>query len=95
MDRWLEPPVSDPHVPASLLKLWYRELAEPMVPADVYQRCLDVAEQPREAVDVLERLPMLNRLVLTYLIRFLQVNFIDMFFVFFCRKFNIIFFRSS
>ncbi len=25
--------LSDPHVPASLLKLWFRELEEPLIPA--------------------------------------------------------------
>ena len=27
--------VADPHVPASLLKLWYRELLDPLIPAQV------------------------------------------------------------
>ncbi|KAH7970535.1 hypothetical protein HPB49_009935 [Dermacentor silvarum] len=29
----------DPHVPASLLKLWYRELHDPLIPAALYQEC--------------------------------------------------------
>lgn len=73
MDRWLEPPVNDPHVPASLLKLWYRELADPLVPNDFYQNCLDAAEDSEQACLLIERLPYINRLVLTYLIRFLQI----------------------
>lgn len=33
LDRWEEPTdISDPHVPASLLKLWFRELHEPLIP---------------------------------------------------------------
>ena len=26
--------IRDPHVPASLLKLWFRELEEPLIPED-------------------------------------------------------------
>ena len=29
---------SDPHVPASLLKLWYRELLEPLIPSHFYEQ---------------------------------------------------------
>ena len=33
LDRGEEPTdISDPHVPASLLKLWFRELHEPLIP---------------------------------------------------------------
>lgn len=33
LERWEVPTeVSDPHVPASLLKLWFRELNEPLIP---------------------------------------------------------------
>ena len=33
LDRWEVPTdISDPHVPASLLKLWFRELHEPLIP---------------------------------------------------------------
>lgn len=73
MDRWLVPVVRDPHVPASLLKLWYRELAEPLVPHRFYDRCLQVSDDPVEACRLVEKMPTINRLVLAYLIRFLQV----------------------
>lgn len=33
LDRWEVPiSITDPHVPASLLKLWFRELHEPLIP---------------------------------------------------------------
>uniref|UniRef100_A0A914WJT5 Rho GTPase-activating protein 39 n=1 Tax=Plectus sambesii TaxID=2011161 RepID=A0A914WJT5_9BILA len=73
MDRWLVPVVRDPHVPASLLKLWYRELAEPLVPHRFYDRSLQVSDDPIEACRLVEKMPTINRLVLAYLIRFLQV----------------------
>lgn len=37
MDQWREPTselLPDCHVPASLLKLWFRELWEPLIPDD-------------------------------------------------------------
>uniref|UniRef100_A0A7N5KLD1 Rho GTPase activating protein 39 n=1 Tax=Ailuropoda melanoleuca TaxID=9646 RepID=A0A7N5KLD1_AILME len=58
---------------ASLLKLWYRELEEPLIPHEFYERCIAHYENPEAAVAVVHALPRLNRLVLCYLIRFLQV----------------------
>ncbi|VDP10521.1 unnamed protein product [Soboliphyme baturini] len=74
IDRWLLPPLNDPHIPASLLKCWYRELAEPLVPDHLYQECVDSAEDAKRACEMVDRLPPLNRLVFSYLIRFLQVT---------------------
>jgi len=34
-----------PHIPAGLLKEWLRELAEPLVPAELYQVCVDAARE--------------------------------------------------
>jgi len=60
IDQWDVTEVSDdPHVPGSLIKLWYRELYEPLIPDDLYQQCV-------------QSLPELNRIVLSYLIHFLQ-----------------------
>ena len=75
-DRWLTPSgsdLNDPHVPASLLKLWYRELSEPLIPFSFHQRCVDSHNNPDLALDIVKNLPEINRLVLTFLIRFLQV----------------------
>jgi hypothetical protein len=40
LDRWESPAAtfSDPHVPSSLLKLWYRELFDPLIPSQVRKR---------------------------------------------------------
>ncbi|CAF5034810.1 unnamed protein product, partial [Rotaria sp. Silwood1] len=35
-DQWQLPSLEDAHLPASLLKLWYRELAEPLIPTMFY-----------------------------------------------------------
>ena len=73
-DQWVAPTTySDPHIPASLLKLWYRELYDPLIPTEFYTRCVDSYADPEAAVEIVGKLPELNRLVLTYLIWFLQV----------------------
>lgn len=86
-DRWIPPSAlyatvpgaagsagaRDPHVPASLLKLWYRELADPLIPMAFYDQCLNAFMRSDDACAVVNRLPDINRLALKYLIRFLQV----------------------
>ncbi|XP_048731369.2 rho GTPase-activating protein 39-like isoform X7 [Ostrea edulis] len=73
-DQWSLPSdCVDPHIPASLLKLWYRELYEPLIPAEFYDLCILNYQNPEAAIDVVSKLPDINRLVLAYLIRFLQV----------------------
>ncbi|XP_070199220.1 rho GTPase-activating protein 39-like isoform X2 [Littorina saxatilis] len=73
-DQWMVPSdCPDPHVPASLLKLWYRELSEPLIPPDLYEECVENHNNPSVAISIVHRLPDINRLVLCYLIRFLQV----------------------
>lgn len=74
-DQWKAPAdIIDPHVPASLLKLWYRELEEPLIPAEYYNDCIENHCNAEAAVLVVNKLPEINRLVLAYLIRFLQVS---------------------
>ena len=34
--------VTDAHVPSSALKLWFRELGDPLVPKSVYDQAIDV-----------------------------------------------------
>lgn len=59
---------------ASLLKLWYRELEEPLIPHEFYDECISHYDNPEAAVNVVLGLPHINKLVLCYLIRFLQVT---------------------
>ncbi|KAI5692660.1 hypothetical protein M8J75_002243 [Diaphorina citri] len=75
LDRWDLPqsPLLDAHTPASLLKLWYRELYEPLIPDTLYGECVLHCESPSKVLNLVERLPELNRLVLCYLIHFLQM----------------------
>lgn len=69
-----EAPLSPTVFAASLLKLWYRELEEPLIPHEFYEQCIAHYESPEAAVAVVHALPRINRLVLCYLIRFLQVR---------------------
>ena len=73
-DQWEVPDSSDCHVPASLLKQWYRELWEPLIPDRLYASCIDSCAEPRQLLELVMQLPDINRLVLTYLVRFLQVS---------------------
>ncbi|XP_071444047.1 rho GTPase-activating protein 39 [Hetaerina americana] len=64
----------DAHTPASLLKLWYRELYEPLIPDALYEECVGQgATVPERAAAIVHSLPSLNKAVLCYLIRFLQI----------------------
>ncbi|KAJ8016557.1 hypothetical protein DPEC_G00008480 [Dallia pectoralis] len=74
VDQWNIPEnLGDPNVPASLLKLWYRELEEPVIPQSFYKQCISNYEDPEAAISVVQSMPDLSRLVLCYFIHFLQV----------------------
>ncbi|XP_014668112.1 PREDICTED: rho GTPase-activating protein 39-like [Priapulus caudatus] len=74
VDQWQIPSsITDPHVPASLLKLWYRELYEPLIPHSFYDDCIKNCNDAECAIRIVNSLPEINRQVLCYLLRFLQV----------------------
>lgn len=56
------------------MKLWYRELEEPLIPMNFYKQCVSHCDDPVAAIAVVQSLPELNRLVLCYFIHFLQVT---------------------
>ncbi|KAI0259211.1 hypothetical protein BC834DRAFT_1018360 [Gloeopeniophorella convolvens] len=68
--------VDDPHVPASLFKLWLRELVDPLVPAEMYNDCIAFADDAEACCAAVERLPTANRRVVLFVISFLQL-FLD------------------
>ncbi|CCM00835.1 uncharacterized protein FIBRA_02877 [Fibroporia radiculosa] len=65
--------VDDPHVLASLLKLWLRELCDPLVPDELYDDCITSSHDPDQCLGIIQRLPTINRRVVLFIISFLQV----------------------
>ncbi|KAF8705905.1 MyTH4 domain, partial [Rhizoctonia solani] len=65
--------IDDCNVPASLFKLWLRELQEPLIPANMYNACIQAAEDPERVVALVKELPTNNRRVLLFVISFLQL----------------------
>ncbi|CAE6452501.1 unnamed protein product [Rhizoctonia solani] len=65
--------IDDCNVPASLFKLWLRELQEPLIPADMYNAAIEAAEDPERVVALVKQLPTNNRRVLLFVISFLQL----------------------
>ncbi|KAG6378343.1 hypothetical protein JVT61DRAFT_14068 [Boletus reticuloceps] len=65
--------VDDPHVLASLLKLWLRELLDPLVPEELYNDCITAAADPTSCIAIIRRLPTINRRIVVFIISFLQL----------------------
>jgi len=63
----------EPHIPASALKLWFRELESPLIPAELYDKCILAWNNAEQSIAILAELPSLNRLLLIYACRFLQI----------------------
>ncbi|KAG8848131.1 hypothetical protein FRB91_011175 [Serendipita sp. 411] len=68
--------IEDPHVPASLLKLWLRELQDPLIPDEMYNDCISCSEDPEQVTQMVADLPTNNRRVTLFVISFLQ-KFLD------------------
>lgn len=64
--------IKDPNVPGSLLKLWFRELSDPIVPPTHYDECLQVCNNPQKCIKVLDKLPDDNKIIIYFIINFLQ-----------------------
>jgi len=65
--------IDDCHVPASLLKLWLRELEDPLIPESMYNECLEAARDPEKVVAIVRRLPTINRRVMLFVISLMQL----------------------
>ncbi|KAI8388521.1 uncharacterized protein BYT42DRAFT_237779 [Radiomyces spectabilis] len=64
--------ITDPNVPASLLKYWLRDLAEPLITPKFYDQCIAAFNEPQKAVEIINLLPDINRRIAMYMITFLQ-----------------------
>ncbi|WVF67939.1 hypothetical protein IAT40_002701 [Kwoniella sp. CBS 6097] len=65
--------IEDPHVAASLFKLWLRELEDPIVPSSLYNEALTASKSANESIDFVSRLPTYNRRVLLFVVSFVQL----------------------
>ncbi|KAG0340109.1 hypothetical protein BG004_006549 [Podila humilis] len=64
--------ITDPHVPCSLLRLWIRDLPEPVIPYDMYQLCIQGAQDKDAVARVVNSLPMWHKEMIVYLVSFLK-----------------------
>ncbi|KAJ5071854.1 rho gtpase activation protein [Anaeramoeba ignava] len=68
----LEVKFSQPTTPASLLKQFFRELYESLIPEEFYDDCLKCAGKLDEEEKIIQKLRPINLAVLTYLIRYIR-----------------------
>lgn len=74
--------LNDPNIPSSLLKLWLRELHEPLIPSQYYPACVAIGQKLddpsktsqclKDAKDIIDSLPEMNRKVVHFMIKFLK-----------------------
>jgi hypothetical protein len=61
------------HDIASLLKLWLRGLSEPLIPDSYYSKCIENPDSAKNAMDVFNALPEINKSLVARLLNFLQM----------------------
>ncbi|KAI8325557.1 RhoGAP-domain-containing protein, partial [Martensiomyces pterosporus] len=64
--------IHDPNIPASLLKEWLRDLADPLIPESLYERCISTPSDAKAVHSVLDVLPDSSLRVVKYLLGFLS-----------------------
>jgi len=62
-------PKTEVHTTAAVLKLWFRELPDPLIPTNFYETC---TESPEKAMSIINQLPPINQNVAIFTINFLQ-----------------------
>ncbi|KAJ2746763.1 hypothetical protein GGI20_001093 [Coemansia sp. BCRC 34301] len=63
--------IHDPNVPASLLKEWLRDLADPLIPESLYDMCMAVPSDSQSVSSVMEMVPESSLRVIQYLLEYL------------------------
>lgn len=62
---------TDPHVVASCLKLWFRELSQPLIPHEFYDECIKKAHHTEQIMQLITRIPPINQKVIEFFAKFL------------------------
>lgn len=62
----------DANVPASLLKLWMRELTNPLIPNALYDKALKAGNDIKRSLDVINQCPKSSQNVIRHVIRFIK-----------------------
>jgi len=65
-------PKLSPHVPATLLKEWLRELREPLIPRLDYYKFVEAGDDIDNLYSLVQQLPDVNQLVIYRLLAFMQ-----------------------
>jgi hypothetical protein len=65
-------PGNDPNLPAAVLKLWLRELKDPLIPDSLYDAAMAAGESWEKCKDLLARLPDVHARALEYVVAFLK-----------------------
>jgi len=61
----------DPNVPADVLKVWLRDLSEPIIPAHLYEICLKASESQEKSAQLVQDLPKAQCDTINFLLNFL------------------------
>ncbi|RIB02959.1 hypothetical protein C2G38_2255281 [Gigaspora rosea] len=65
--------ITDANVPSSLFKFWLRDLADPLIPSEFYDQCIKNCDDTNLSIEIVKKLPEINRRVVLFVIDFLQI----------------------
>ncbi|KAJ1908780.1 hypothetical protein IWQ60_011532 [Tieghemiomyces parasiticus] len=67
------PDLTDPNIPASLFKLWLRDLHDPLIPIRFYHQCVGSPQDPDQILRIMSNVRGIQLRVADYVVQFLQV----------------------
>lgn len=65
--------VRDPHISACLLKTWFSELKNSIIPSELYDSLIENDGNLQKISEIIYSIPDVNRFILFYLVRFLRI----------------------
>ncbi|KAJ3427257.1 rho gtpase activation protein [Anaeramoeba flamelloides] len=71
-DEIEDPEMNHPFVYASLLKMWIRELNEPLIPSKFHHQIINCENFTNKVLRIVSQLPILNKLSLAYIVSFFK-----------------------